>query len=159
MSALGPAFATQYIERFGFPENSLPRNLTLALGTAQVSPLEMASAYSVFANGGYRVDSYYLDRIRGPDGKIVFESQPRFVCRGCLEPTAAAATASVAGPIDTMQANSTPADAAMQSVTNDERSWGGQKYLQEKMLAPASISPQNDYLMADMMGDVVKRGT
>ena len=43
MNALGPAYATQYIERFGFPENSLPRNLSLALGTAQVSPLEMAS--------------------------------------------------------------------------------------------------------------------
>ena len=42
MNALGPAYATQYIERFGFPKDSLPRNLSLALGTASVSPLEMA---------------------------------------------------------------------------------------------------------------------
>jgi penicillin-binding protein 1A len=44
MNTLGPAYATQYIERFGFPKDSLPRNLSLALGTASVSPLEMAGA-------------------------------------------------------------------------------------------------------------------
>ena len=155
MNELGASYATKYIERFGFAENSLPRNLTLALGTAQVSPVEMASAYSVFANGGYRVDPYYLDRIRAPDGKIVFESQPRFVCKGCLDPPV---EPEATGTIDTLQASTTPAQPLTQ-VTPDERSWGGLKYLQEKMLAPASITPQNDYLMADMMADVVKRGT
>ena len=81
MHAIGPAYATKYIERFGFPENTLPRNLTLALGTAQVSPLEMASAYSVFANGGYRVEPYFIQRIDAADGKVVFEAQPRFAVR------------------------------------------------------------------------------
>jgi penicillin-binding protein 1A len=158
MNSLGATYATKYIERFGFPENSLPRNLTLALGTAQVSPLEMASAYSVFANGGYRVDPYYLDRIRAPDGKIVYESQPRFVCKGCLDPAAAVATTITTSGGSTQLVAAQP-DAPVQPTTTDERAWGGLKYLQEKTLAPTSISPQNDYLMADMMGDVVKRGT
>jgi penicillin-binding protein 1A len=155
MHALGPAYATKYIERFGFAENTLPRNLTLALGTAQVSPLEMAGAYSVFANGGYRVDPYYIDRIRGPGGNVVYESQPRFVCQGCLDPP----TGDTAGASDALKDGNKEGDAPILSVTSDERSWGGMKYLQEKMLAPASISPQNDYLMADMMSDVVRRGT
>lgn len=147
MHALGPAFATKYIERFGFPENSLPRNLTLALGTAQVSPLEMAGAYSVFANGGYRVEPYFIDRIQAPDGSTVYESQPRLVCRECLEPA-------VELPVTILDGQPLPP-----LFTRDERSWGGLTYLPEKMIAPASISPQNDYLMTDMMSDVVRRGT
>jgi len=86
MNTLGPAYATKFIERFGFPEESLPHNLTLALGTAQVSPLEMAVAYSVFANGGFRVEPYYLQRIIGPDGEVVHEAQPHFACAECVAP-------------------------------------------------------------------------
>jgi penicillin-binding protein 1A len=179
MHALGPAYATNYIERFGFPEGSLPRNLTLALGTAQVSPIEMASAYSVFANGGYRVEPYYIDRIQGPEGNLVFEAQPRFVCRSCVGPdgTIAAASASDSAPgslpastqISTQM--STPVSASgsaappaegegsITSSTRDERSWGGLDYLQPKMLAPESISAQNDFLMTDVMSDVIRRGT
>ncbi len=146
MHALGPAYTTQYIERFGFPAGSLPRNLTLALGTAQVSPLDMAGAYSVFANGGYRVEPYYIDRVLGPDGSIAYEAQPRMVCRECVEP-----------PPDTQ---STADEGEMSSApTVDERSWGGLNYLPEKLIAPTSISPQNDFLMNDMMSDVVRRGT
>ncbi|HMN45831.1 MAG TPA: penicillin-binding protein 1A [Povalibacter sp.] len=148
MHALGPAYTTQYIERFGFPEQNLPRNLTLALGTAQVSPLEMASAYAIFANGGYRVGSYYIDRIIGPDGNRVFESQPRIVCRECVEQPADAATEVINVP-----------EGAPPPPTVDERNWGSLSYLPEKAIAPVSISPQNDYLMVDMMADVVRRGT
>lgn len=155
MHALGPPFVTKYIERFGFPENSLPPNLTLALGTAQVSPLEMAGAYSVFANGGYRVEPYFIDRVRGLDGKFVYEAQPRFACVGCLDPVATPTTDGAVSADATQPSQ----NASANLPTNDERSWGGMNFLQEKMLAPAAISPQNDYLMTDMMSDVVKRGT
>ena len=70
LQSIGLAYATQYIERFGFSKQSMPRDETLALGTGQVSPLEMASAYSVFANGGFRVEPYYIQRITGPDGSL-----------------------------------------------------------------------------------------
>ena len=149
MHALGPSYTTQYIERFGFPAANLPPNLTLALGTAQVSPLEMTSAYAVFANGGYKVDSYYIDRIVGPDGNQAYESQPRIVCRECVEQAAAEATAELINV----------PEGAPPPPTVDERSWGGLSYLPEKLIAQPSISPQNDYLMVDMMADVVRRGT
>src|SRR5262245_25356942 len=122
MSALGPAYATQYIERFGFPENSLPRNLSLALGTASVSPLEMASAYSVFANGGFRVQPYYLQRVIGPNGDTQLEANPRFACPDCVDQTTTETEG--AAPL-------AAADAAIRPA-NDETRWGGRDYLQEK---------------------------
>lgn len=147
MHALGPAFATRYIQRFGFPENALPRNLSLALGTASVSPLEMAKAYAVFANGGFLIEPYYLQRIVGPEGATVFEAEPLYACAECVQPEVDVTTASnlLEAPIRVQQ--------------TDESRWGGPTYLDEKRLAPSVISPQNSYLMTDMMKDVIKRGT
>ena len=148
MHTLGPAYATQYIERFGFPEDSLPRNLTLALGTASVSPLEMASAYAIFANGGFRVEPYYLDRIIGPDGKTLFEAQPRFACPDCAQQPPVAGGETEGG-----------GEAPIRAPSSDEMRWGGETYLKDDRLAPSAISPQNGYLMTDMMSDVIRRGT
>ena len=149
MNSLGPAYATQFIERFGFAESSLPRNLSLALGTAQVSPLEMASAYAVFANGGFRVEPYFIQRIIAADGKVELEAQPKFACTDCVQqPTA-----------ETEGGTTNLLDAPIRTDASDETRWGGRTYLQEKFLAPQVISAQNDYLMTDMMMDVVKRGT
>jgi penicillin-binding protein 1A len=149
MHAIGPAFATKYIERFGFPENSLPRNLTLALGTAQVSPMEMAGAYSVFANGGYRVQPYFIQRIDTANGEAVFESQPLFACDRCLEPN----------PQLIIGEGTPPEAATPRIVPTDESRWGGLNYLDEKAVAPQVISAQNSFVMTDMMSDVVRRGT
>lgn len=148
MNSLGPAYATQYIERFGFPESSLPRNLSLALGTAQVSPLEMASAYSVFANGGFRVEPYFIQRIVAADGEIKYEAQPRFACPDCVQP----ATEGSGTTTNLL-------DAPIRTDASDETRWGGRTYLQDKVLAPQVISAQNSYLMTDIMSDVVRRGT
>ena len=152
MNTLGPAYATQYIERFGFPEDSLPRNLSLALGTASVSPLEMASAYAIFANGGFRVEPYYLDRIVSPDGKILYEAQPRFACADCAQTP----TVTPIGGAGTEGGGEAPIRAPS---TGDEMRWGAETYLQDARLAPSAISPQNDFLMTDMMSDVIRRGT
>jgi penicillin-binding protein 1A len=149
MNSLGPAYVTQYIERFGFPESSLPRNLSLALGTAQVSPLEMASAYSVFANGGFRVEPYFIQRIVAADGKVEYEAQHKFACTDCTQPT-------------TEEGGSTTTnllDAPIRADASDETRWGGRTYMTDKILAPQVISPQNNYLMTDIMSDVVRRGT
>lgn len=147
MSALGPAFATQYIQRFGFQENTLPRNLTLALGTAQVSPLDMASAYAVFANGGFLVEPYYIQRVVASDGTVVEEARPRFVCAECVQ------SAQMEGGAGNLL------DAPIRAEASDETRWGGATYLKEDVIAPRVISAQNEFLMTDMMSDVVRRGT
>lgn len=152
LDALGPAYATQYIERFGFPREHLPRNLTLALGTAQVSPLEMTSAYAVFANGGYRVEPYYIERVIGPDDQVVLEARPRIVCAECFEPRAER-------PNPVMAATGAAGVTAIDMPLDDEARFGGLDYMSEDLVAPRAISPQNGYVMVDMMRDVIRRGT
>jgi penicillin-binding protein 1A len=69
--------------RFGFPEDQLPASLTLALGSGTASPLQMARTYATFANGGYRIDPYFIQRIEDVDGEVIFEAEPKQACSGC----------------------------------------------------------------------------
>ena len=59
MRAIGGDYTRNYVTRFGFDKSQLPDDLTLALGTAELSPLQLAIGYSTFANGGFKVSSYY----------------------------------------------------------------------------------------------------
>nr|WP_229633688.1 penicillin-binding protein 1A [Duganella qianjiadongensis] len=70
-------FAHNYLGKFGFDLAKHPKNLTLALGTGSVTPAQMVGAYSVFANGGYAVEPYFIARIVDGDGKIISEAKPR----------------------------------------------------------------------------------
>jgi penicillin-binding protein 1A len=73
---IGLAAAREGIARFGFDMNRQPSDLTLALGTGSVTPLEMAAAYGVFANGGHRVLPVLIERIVAADGSVLFEAPP-----------------------------------------------------------------------------------
>jgi penicillin-binding protein 1A len=91
LQAVGMSPAMAWAERFGFERARLPRNLTLALGTNSATPLQVATAYAVFANGGYRVQPWFIDRIEDPKGEVVFQAAPRGA--GCdAEDNAAGAT-------------------------------------------------------------------
>lgn len=83
LQAIGIGAAIEHATRFGFARESLPRNLTLALGTMAASPLEMAAGFAVFANGGYRVEPWFIERIEDPNGGIVFQAEPRLVDPAC----------------------------------------------------------------------------
>ena len=83
LQAIGINAAVEHAMRFGFAREALPRNLTLALGTLSATPLEMATAYSVFANGGHRIQPYFIDRIEDPTGKVVYQAEPRVVSDAC----------------------------------------------------------------------------
>lgn len=74
--AIGPSYAQEYIQRFGFEADKHPPYLTMALGAGSVTPLQMASAYSVFANGGYRVDPYLINKMVDSKGTVLFEAKP-----------------------------------------------------------------------------------
>jgi penicillin-binding protein 1A len=74
--AIGPSYAQEYIQRFGFEPEKHPPYLTMALGAGSVTPLQMASAYSVFANGGYRVDPFLIDKMVDSKGTVMFEAKP-----------------------------------------------------------------------------------
>jgi penicillin-binding protein 1A len=69
--------------RFGFAEEDLPRSFSLALGSGSANPLKMAQVYAVFANGGFRVQPYLVDRVETQDGQVLFRATPPLVCREC----------------------------------------------------------------------------
>ena len=76
LQGTGPAFAQQWIEHFGFEASKHPAYLTMALGAGSVTPLQMASAYSVFANGGFALQPQLIDRVIDQKGKVLLETRP-----------------------------------------------------------------------------------
>jgi len=68
--------ALEHIAGFGLPTDRLPRNLSLALGAGEVTPLELARAYAAFANGGYRIEPYFIERVVDNNAQVVFEAWP-----------------------------------------------------------------------------------
>jgi penicillin-binding protein 1A len=86
LQQLGVDPTIKYLQNFGFTEDELPRDLTLALGSASLQPLEMARAYSVFANKGYRVTPYYIQTVLDGSGKPLFQATPEIACDSCKLP-------------------------------------------------------------------------
>lgn len=145
LRTMGTGPAMDYITRFGFEKRDLPNNLTLALGTVQATPLQLATGYATFANGGYRVKPFYIDRIENAAGEVVYRAAPRVVCEICEQPADLHALAGAGG--------------GMSRLTAADGLRGGQGPLPAEQVAERVISPQNAWLMTDMMMDVIKRGT
>ncbi len=76
LQAITPQYAQEWVTRFGFEAEKHPAYLTMALGAGSVTPLQMATAYSVFANGGYRVNPFLISRITDTKGRVLNEPKP-----------------------------------------------------------------------------------
>ena len=76
LQAIGASYAQEWITHFGFEAEKHPAYLTMALGAGSVTPMQMATAYSVFANGGYRINPYLITKITDQKGKVLIESKP-----------------------------------------------------------------------------------
>jgi penicillin-binding protein 1A len=151
----GIGFTTRHIAGFGFGPQALPGNLTLALGTGQVTPLDMARGFAAFANGGARVTPYFIESVRDAGGREVSRAEPALACPQCVmevpaaaEPQGAsdAATTPTGPPAETAAEVALPPGAGPDPVPAARR-------------APQAISPANAFVMTDMMIDVVQRGT
>ena len=147
MRAMGGEYTWNYVTRFGFDKSQLPNDLTLALGTAELSPLQVAIGYATFANGGYKVSSYTIDRIEDASGKVLQQASPALACFECDHPSEPPATKGV-----------TPAGGA-RSTQLDEAPRDGKTLIPVQNRAPQIIRPQVAYLLADMMKDVIRHGT
>ncbi len=145
MRAIGGDYTWNYVTRFGFDKSQLPNDLTLALGTAELSPLQLALGYAAFANGGYKVSSYYIDRVEDAGGKVLQQADPAIACSQCGRPSDPGAPKAASANTRVPQLDSAPHD--------------GKTMIPEKNLAPQIITPQVAYLLADMMADVIRRGT
>jgi penicillin-binding protein 1A len=76
LRSIGPSYAQDYAAKFGFDPKLTPAYLTLALGAGQTNPLQMAGAYAVFANGGYRIKPHFIKKIVDAKGVTIFEETP-----------------------------------------------------------------------------------
>ena len=148
---IGLGYTINYLTRFGFEKKQLPHALSLALGTANVTPLQMASAYAILANGGYRVTPYLIERIQDWHGKVVYEAHPK-----------------QAGAMDIPKAeeNNPQTDAELSASILDElqkkmqRNGAGEKSVESaEWMAPQVISSQIAYLITTALQDVIKFGT
>lgn len=77
LQAIGPQYAQDYITRFGFDPKLHPPYLTMALGAGNATPMQMVAAYSIFANGGYRVTPYFIERVEDARGNVLLEAKPQ----------------------------------------------------------------------------------
>ena len=150
LRAIGISYAIKYVSKFGFDKRRLPKDLSLALGSGAVTPLEVVSGYSVFANGGYRTIPYFIERIENADGETEYQAEPFVVCKFCeVEAKSRAKKEARLG---------VSADAA----TDEEGLFVGPPIREEMLpvnIAPRVITPQNAYLMRTLMMDVIRRGT
>jgi penicillin-binding protein 1A len=144
---IGVDYTRNYVARFGFEKSQVPDDLTMALGTASLSPLQMVTGYATFANGGFRVTPYYIDRIEDAGGKKLLQAEPVLACADCGRVSEPAAGASGRG------------SASARGSLLDEGPHDGKTVIPTAHLAPQVIRPQVAYLLADMMTDVIRRGT
>jgi len=135
LRGVGIGHAVRHIGQFGFGDAAMPPNLTLALGTGQVTPVEMARGFSVFANGGSLVTPYLIESVLRADGAVVEQALP---VQACPEPSADSPTGLSAPPASA----EAPEPAAA-----------------ETRCAPRAISAANAFVMTDMLSDVIQRGT
>jgi penicillin-binding protein 1A len=144
---IGVDYTRNYVARFGFEKSQVPDDLTMALGTASLSPLQMVTGYATFANGGFRVTPYYIDRIEDAGGKKLLQAEPVLACADCGRVSEPAAAAPGRG------------GASARGSLLDEGPHDGKTVIPTAHLAPQVIRPQVAYLLADMMTDVIRRGT
>jgi penicillin-binding protein 1A len=164
--------AVRHLAPFGFGPAALPRNGSLALGGGNASPLDMAQAYAVFANGGYTVKPYVIDAIVGPDDEVLYRANPPVVCREC-EPDAeqlARQSPEFDGSGQESGAGSTSTEGTrLYPMSMDQMTEVAMSYRPDASAAPALyaginlaprvITEQNAFLISDMMRDVIRRGT
>ena len=159
---IGIKSAINYATRFGFKPQQLPRNLSLALGSASVPPIDVATAYASFANQGYQVKPYFIERIEDSLGKVLYQAQPTTVCPNCdyIRHT---------DEVDLDQSEDTQttvindvAIVALDQALDQEDAQQNTELVRPVThlpIAPRIMDERVNYIMHTILQDVVKKGT
>ena len=190
LQAIGISDARNLLDEFGLDKEKLPTTLSLALGTGQATPLQMATAYATFANGGHRIQPYFIDQIYNYNNKLLFQANPQQACALCfneqlddlnkklIEDYEAKVEeenkASKKSESDIKAENSADSDATEDSPVKDSKALNVEVYdaspdsdrLKAPVLqyvraeqAPRILKPRVAFEMADILRDVIQRGT
>ncbi len=141
---IGVKNAINGMGRFGFDESTLPHNLSLALGTLGTTPLTVAQAYTVFANGGYKVDAYLVDLVETLDKEPIYKASPATACPSCGKQQAAAAPTDEAESLQELLTEVIPASATESVPENPAK-----RIVDERVI----------YMMDSILKDVILKGT
>ncbi|WP_299494755.1 PBP1A family penicillin-binding protein [uncultured Shewanella sp.] len=147
--------AIKELTKFGFDPADLPRNESLALGSASVTPLQVVTAFSTFANGGYLVTPYYIERIETATGDIIEQANPTLACTPSAEDTANTDT-----DTDNLLANSPSIDTAKTTQDQHSDTAAGIRHCggENAQFAPQIISHQTAFLISDALKSVIWGG-
>lgn len=158
LRAIGIPFARDYVQRFGIDMDRFSATLTMALGSGGVTPLEMLSAYSALANGGYRIKPYFIERITDRDGVTIFQAPQPELCDKCY--------ADFLPKPEPLEGEGTEEedelDSQNQATQNNSLEEPETLAAQLPTLsyeAPRVMTHANNFLTVSMMKDVVRRGT
>ena len=145
LQAMGVDKTIDYIAQFGFNKQDLPRNLSLALGTATLTPMEIATGWSTFANGGYKISPYLIERIESRSGETLFTANPARVPQAQQDQ---AGIAALEQPLNVqLPGEAAPANAQLAATP------------QLPQIAERIIDGRTTYILTSMLQDVIKRGT
>ena len=149
------------LQSFGFKTSEMPLDLSLALGSHALTPLEIAAGYAVFANGGFQVNPYILDKVIDRHGTIIYQATPATACNPCVETVANDTSKSIDFQLEELLNN-----LAQESLPDNEKeSWEVIKQALQTTsnvsAVPATqvIDEQTAFLIDSMLKDVILRGT
>ena len=154
LQTVGVDRARQLFMDFGLQEDQIPSNYTIALGTPQVLPVQMATGYATFANGGYRVQPHFITRIEDAYGKVIYKANPEYACISCINSDQTKAkTAKTLTPDDeVIQGTTADKETASTKVTTA-------KEASEYRQAQRIIKSTSAFDMANILRDVIQHGT
>ncbi|MNG48819.1 Penicillin-binding protein 1A [compost metagenome] len=157
LQTVGIERTRQLFMDFGLHENQIPRNYTIALGTPQVLPIQMATGYATFANGGYRIQPHFIDRIEDAYGKVIYQSNPEYACISCINQTDAEQleSAEAVTPDDEVIEMTNPTLVAEKELTQLQLDESKSQYRQAQRILKSSSA----YDMANILRDVIQHGT
>ena len=149
---IGVNAAINGVARFGFNADELPRNGTLALGSHAVPPIQVATGYAAFANGGYLVQPYLIDRIEDVDGTVLYQANPQTVPQP--EAEAPLNVAELEQELDNLDvwASNTDREGADTADTPFEPAATPKE-------APRIIDAREAFIMDSILKDVIRKGT
>lgn len=164
--------AIDYVKIFGFDPERLPRDLSLALGSAAVTPLEMATGFAVLANGGYKIEPYFIDHITDNNDEIIFQANPAIVCRPpCVMQTPTTTLAldeetkdstkdSAEAITDNQPANSVEEEVLQSETVANIADASEQEYTPPPIVyAPRVMDERVNYILNSILRDVITKGT
>ncbi|WP_425916322.1 penicillin-binding protein PBP1a [Acinetobacter sp. TSRC1-2] len=155
LQTVGIERTRQLFMDFGLQENQIPRNYTIALGTPQVLPIQMATGYATFANGGYRIQPHFIDRIEDAYGKVIYQSNPEYACIACINQKEETESAEPVTPDDEVIEVTNQTLQAEKELAQLQLDASKSKYRQAQRILKSSSA----YDMANILRDVIQQGT